>query len=133
MTFQSLHQNLNQIAQICNQLSQSEQANVSRLQQMQQTERISSQQLQQCIQLCHQVSQQMQQMSGSQLSGIGQNSTYSATGAGLGGYNNWTNIPINTSNAFTAAQGASYSNMEAAKELTQTPQQTFNTNKDAGQ
>ncbi|MHB9095048.1 MAG: hypothetical protein ACYC21_10270 [Eubacteriales bacterium] len=145
MPFRAVQQNLNQIAQICNQLSQNEQANVSRLTQMQQLERTASQQLQQCAQLCNQVNQQMQQLAGSQMAGIGQYSTtgvgigqYSSTGAGVGqfspggagagqfsaggagfGTSSWANRPINTNNAFA---GAGQFGFEAAKEFGPTGQ-----------
>lgn len=145
MQFQSLQQNLNQIASICNQLSQNEQANVSKLSQIQQAEKTASQQLQQCVQMCNQVAQQMQQLSSTQLSsGIGQFPSpgagqYSA-GAGQhasmptgGGFatGNWSNIPVSTSNASMGSPTGQYG-FETSKELGATGQAAFNTNKDLG-
>lgn len=63
MNIQGIQQSLNQMSQICNQLSQSEQSNVSHLNQLSQNERSAVQQLQQCMQLINQVSQQIQQIS----------------------------------------------------------------------
>lgn len=63
MNMQGIQQNLNQISQICNQLSQNEQANVSQLNQLTERERSAAQQMQRCTQLINQVSQQIQQMS----------------------------------------------------------------------
>ncbi len=147
-----LHQNLNQIAQICNTLSQNEQSNVSRLSQMVDAERSAAQQLQHCAQLCQQVSQQMQSMmSSSQFSGS-QYSGFATTGAGVGTSNfttggnysttgnypssSWANRPINTSTAFASSPSysGSYgsSNFENANELTPTGASAFNTNKDLG-
>jgi uncharacterized protein with von Willebrand factor type A (vWA) domain len=125
MTYQSMQQNLNQIAQICNQLSQSE--------------RNAAQQLQQCAQLCNQVSQQMQQFSGTtgQFTGM-------PAGVGTGTYQgNWSNIPINTSQfgpsgqqAYTGQFGGS-AKFEVSREpgagSQATGQAVFNTNKDLGQ
>lgn len=128
---QQLQQNLNQIAQICQQLSQNEQVNVTKLEQMVQAERTASQQLQQCVQLCHQAVQQMQQLSGQF---TGQFSQYGATaGTGAGMYGNWSNIPINTSSAFIGGQGGQSSNFAASRQFQATGQSVFNTNKDLGQ
>ncbi|AFV12644.1 hypothetical protein Tph_c24670 [Thermacetogenium phaeum DSM 12270] len=63
MNIQGIQQSLNQIAQICNQLNQNEQANVSRLNQMAEYERSAAQQMQRCIQMINQISQQLQQIS----------------------------------------------------------------------
>jgi len=136
MPFQSLQQNLNQISQICNQLSQNEQANATQLQQMQQAEQAASQQLRQCVQLCNQVvtqmqqMQQMQQMPQMQFSNVGQSTGYTAPGAGFAG--NWSNRPINTSNAFVGGQSGQFGSFETSKELQPTGQAVFNTNKDLG-
>lgn len=125
MSYQAMQQNLNQIVQICNQLSQNE--------------RNAVQQLQQCIQLCNQVSQQMQQISGTtgQFAGM-------PAGVGAGSYQgNWSNIPINTSQfgptgqqAYTGQFGGG-GKFEVSKELgagnQATGQAAFNTNKDLGQ
>ncbi len=94
-----LQQNLSQIAQICNQLSQSEQANVSKLTQMQEAERTAAQQLSHCAQLCQQVSQLVQQaMSSTQFTNVGQ--PYTTPGAGVFqgtiSTGSWANRPINT-------------------------------------
>jgi len=63
VNIQDIQQRLNQISQICNQLSHSEQTNISHLNQLSQNERAAAQQLQQCMQLISQVSQQIQQIS----------------------------------------------------------------------
>lgn len=107
MPFQQLgpiQQNLNQITQICNQLSQSEQANVSRLSQLEQAERNAVQQMQHCARLSQQVSQQMQQMISSmtQFAGqqqfTGQQQFAQPDGGFQTGaqYGNWSNRQLNT-------------------------------------
>lgn len=154
MNYQSVQQNLNQIAQICNQLSQNEQGNMSRLQQMQQAEQTASQQLRHCAQLCSQVAQQMQQLSGTQLTGVSQFSGGSQFGAttpfaggsqyagastsGMGAStSHWSNIPVSTSGAFGGYQSSRQYGFEASKELgaggQATGQAVFNTNKDLNQ
>lgn len=141
MIHQSLQQNLNQISQICQQLSQNEQGNVSRLQQMLQAEQTASQQLQHCAQLCNQVAQQINQLTaGTQFSNVGQYSTvgqYAGVGAGgFGSYGNWSNRPINTSNAFTgqtmAGQPGQFGGQMGQFGGQATGTQVFNTNKDLG-
>lgn len=92
-----LQGNLNQIAQICNQLSQNEQSNVSKLTQMQQAERSAAQQMQHCAQLCHQVSQQVQQFAGSMTQFAGQQFTQPLATGFTGQYGNWSNRQLNTS------------------------------------
>lgn len=146
MNYQSLHQNLNQIAQICSQISQNEQGNVSRLQQMQQAEQSASQQLRQAAQLCNQVAQQMQQLTSSQLTGAAQfsgstpfagGSQYTGTStSGMGmGTSQWSNIPISTSSSFGNPQSGRQYGFETSKELgaQATGQAVFNTNKDLSQ
>lgn len=94
-----LQQNLNQIAQICNQLSQNEQTNVSKLNQMQDSERSAAQQLNHCAQLCHQVGSQMQQaLSNMQYSSVGQQTWAAPVSGSFQGAStsNWANRPINT-------------------------------------
>lgn len=146
MNFQSVQQNLNQIAQICNQLSQNEQSNVSRLQQMQQLEQSASQQLRQAAQLCNQVAQQMQQMpsqfGGSSFAGTATpfagTSHYTSTpsqGAGMG-TSNWSSIPVSTTSSFGSYQRPY--GFEASRELSNPGAQAtgtavFNTNKDMNQ
>ncbi len=100
-----LQQNLNQIAQICNQLSQNEQANASKLIQMQNAERTAAQQLQHCAQLCSQVSQQMQQVVGStQFGNVSQQAFSPSTSDSLGNMQstNWANRPVSTGQFSTA-------------------------------
>jgi len=101
-----LQQNLNQIAQICDQLSQNEQSNVSKLTQMQQAESNAAQQLRHCAQLCHQVSQQVSQaVSSTQFAGAGQQvSTYASPYTGGVSTSSWANRPINTSMYSPSAQ-----------------------------
>lgn len=98
-----MQQSLNQVAQICNQLSQNEQSNVTKLQQMQEWERSAAQQLRQAAQLCQQVSSQMQQFMSSQqqFAGTGQYATSYSPTAGLSSTSNyqstsWSNRPIST-------------------------------------
>lgn len=143
MNYQFLQQNLNQIAQICNQLSQNEQSNVSKLQQMQQAEQTASQQLRQCVQLCNQVAQQMQQLTATQLPSGSQlgsqyasstpftSSSYTGTSAsGMGmGTSNWSNIPVSTAGSFGSFQSGRQYGFETSKELGATGQAAFNTNK----
>ena len=151
MNYQSVQQNLNQIAQICNQLSQNEQTNASRLQQMQQSEQSASQQLRQAAQLCSQVAQQMQQLTSTQLAGASQlgggtqfgastpftgGSQYTGTSTAGMGAGQWSNIPINTTSAFGGYQSGRHYGFEASKELAgeqATGKAAFNTNKDLGQ
>ncbi|MFA5881842.1 MAG: hypothetical protein WC834_06565 [Eubacteriales bacterium] len=106
-----LQQNLNQITQICNQLSQNEQANASKLIQMQEAERVAAQQLNHCAQLCQQVSQQVSQaISSSQYSNVSQPFAASGTsGFQTSAYptGNWANRPINTNFATTGQYGGS--------------------------
>lgn len=124
MNIQSLHQNLSSIAQICNQLSQSEQTNVSRLNQLQEAERTASQQLQQCVQLCNQVGQQLQQLSGtqSQYFSPGQFTANPTIGTGQYGIQP----------GFSAQLGAG-TKFETAQDIGGQQKQTFNTNKDLNQ
>lgn len=154
VNFQSVQQNLNQIAQICNQLSQNEQSNVSRLQQMQQLEQSAGQQLRQCAQLCNQVAQQVQQMTSqfagpsfastaapytgpSHYTGTSQYTGTSTPGMGMGmGTSSWSSIPVSTANAFSSYQRPY--GFEASKELSNPGAQAtgtavFNTNKDLNQ
>lgn len=151
MNYQSVHQNLNQIAQICNQISQNEQSNLSKLQQLQQAEQSASQQLRHAAQLANQVTQQMQQLTSTQFAGapqFGGGSQFATTTPLAGGYqysgtstsgmglgtSQWSNVPVNTANAFSGSRQYGF---EASKELgtggQATGQAVFNTNKDLGQ
>lgn len=157
MNIQGIQRNLNQISQICNQLSQNEQANVSHLNQLSQNERSAAQQLQQCMQLINQVSQQIQQISTqttTQYTSPGQFS-YSVqppTGGGIGGgqfgvgqqsfspgqFGSTTSYEVSKEFASGgendgdggAARGFSSSPQVTGSSVT--GQQTFNTNKDLG-
>ncbi len=129
MTFLSIQQNLNQIAQICNQLSQNE--------------RNATQQLMHCVQLVNQVSQQMQQFARSttagQFTGVTPGVSPGVT-PGVG-YTptNWSNIPLNVSQygptGYTGATGqfASTAKFDPAIGSQATGQAVFNTNKDLNQ
>lgn len=106
-----LQQNLNQITQICNQLSQNEQANASKLIQMQEAERTAAQQLNHCAQLCQQVSQQVNQViSSAPYTNVGQPFAASGTsGFQTSTYptGNWANRQINTNFTTTGQYGGS--------------------------
>lgn len=115
VNIQGMQQNLNQIAQICNQLNQNEQANVSRLNQLAEYERSAAQQMQRCIQLINQVSQQMQQIStapGTQFSTPGQ-FTYSVQPP-VGGTGQFG--PVGQQN-FTGGQFGTTATFETAREI----------------
>lgn len=120
MQIQTLQQSLNQIAQICNQLSQNEQANVSKLSQLQDAERMASQQLQHCIQLINQVSSQMQQIASSpQFMATGQMTGYQAGGTAQFGQ---TGQPL----------GSQYTNPVMSQAPGQSGHPVFNTYNDTG-
>lgn len=138
MLMHQVQQNLNQIMQICNQLSQNEQNNASRLNQMIEAERAASQQLQQCIQLCQQVSQQMSQMGGQMGGQIGtqmggqfgqvsfqpQQQFTSPTSYGM-------SQPYQAAQPSITSQYGASTRYESAKEF-MAGHPTYNTNKDLG-
>ncbi|WP_418791545.1 hypothetical protein [Phosphitispora sp. TUW77] len=91
-----IQSNLSQIAQICSQLSQSENVHANQLHQIEQSERTAAQQLQQAAQLCQQAINQVQSvMSSVQFSNLGQNYSYPYQSSFTSG--TWANRPINTS------------------------------------
>ncbi|HHW41884.1 MAG TPA: hypothetical protein GXX19_12220 [Syntrophomonadaceae bacterium] len=128
MPLQSVQQNLNQIMQICNQLSQSE--------------RNTAQQLQRCVQLAQQISSQMNQLTaGTQIAGPGYN-----VGAAAGGFNvnpvGGTFTPgvagggqFGPAPGFSGGQLSTNVGFETAREFggPQAPHPVFNTNKDRGE
>ena len=151
MNIQEIQQRLNQINQICNQLSQNEQANISHLNQLSQNERAAAQQLQQCMQLINQVSQQIQQISTqttTQYTSPGQFSYSVQQPMGGGqfgvGQQGFSPSQFGTSYEFSkefASGGENAGDGGAARGFTRqqqysgssvTGQQTFNTNKDIG-
>ena len=97
-----IQSNLNQIAQICSQLSQSESNHATQLHQIEQSERNAAQQLQQATQLCQQAVSQMQSVMGStQLGTMGQQQFVSPY-QGSFSTSSWANRPINTGQYVTS-------------------------------
>lgn len=162
MNVQGIQQNLNQISQICNQLSQNEQTNVSRLNQLSEAERTAAQQMQRCLQLVNQVSQQIQQMQtttgtqytspgqmhygvqqpygGGQQFGIGQQQFSPGTMQGMspgGQFSTATQFEMSREFGPGENEGDGGSAVKMQKNPSFTSgaggQQTFNTNKDLGQ